>query len=209
MTTIALAIYLFFALLAFVWRAWLQYRRTGDHGFRGFSGRIGSIEWFGGGLLTLGASAGLLALVAELWGSTSQFRLFLPAPVHLGGLALMVFGAVFTLVAQVEMGSSWRVGVDSTEATELVTTGLFRWVRNPIFAAMLSVFLGLVLTVPNLIAFFGLLVSLVGIELQVRVVEEPYLTRIHGARYLSYAQRVGRFVPGLGRIKGENYPGAV
>ncbi len=201
MTTTAFAIYLLFALLAFVWRAWLQYRRTGDHGFRGFSGRIGSIEWFGGGLLTLGAFAGLLAFVAELWGSASRLRLFLPAPVHLSGLALMVFGAMVTLVAQVEMGSSWRVGVDSTEATELVTTGLFRWVRNPIFAAMLSVFLGLVLTVPNPIAFFGLVASLVGIELQVRVVEESYLTRIHGERYLWYAQRVGRFVPGLGRIK--------
>ena len=76
--------------------------------------------------------------------------------------------------------------------------------RNPIFAAMLLVSLGLVLAVPNLIAFFGLVVSLVGIELQVRGVEEPYLTRIHGERYVSYAQRVGRFVPGLGRIKPEN-----
>ena len=197
----AFVIYLCFALLAFVGRAWLQYHQTGDHGFRGFSGRIGSAEWFGGVLLTLGAFASLLALVAELGDSAPRFRLFLPTAARLGGLALMVLGAMFTLVAQVEMGSSWRVGVDSTEATELVTTGLFRWVRNPIFAAMLLVFLGLVLAVPNLIAFFGLVASLAGIELQVRGVEEPYLTRIHGERYLSYAQRVGRFVPGLGRIK--------
>ena len=118
----------------------------------------------------------------------------------------MVLGAMLTLVAQVEMGSSWRVGVDSTEATELVTTGLFRWVRNPIFTAMLLVSLGLVLAVPNLIAFFGLVVSLVGIELQVRRVEEPYSASIHGERYVSYAQRVGRFVPGLGRIKQRTIP---
>ena len=201
MTATALAIYVLFALLALVWRGWLQYRRTGDDGLRGFSGRVGSMEWLGGCLLTLGAFAGLLALVADLGGNTPVILLVLPAPLRGGGIALMVLGVVFTLVAQVEMGSSWRVGVDSTEATELVTTGLFRWVRNPIFGAMLTVFLGLLLTVPNLIACFAFIASIAGIELQVRKVEEPYLIRIHGERYLSYARRVGRFVPGFGRIE--------
>lgn len=124
----------------------------------------------------------------------------MPTPVRVSGLTLMVLGVLLALVAQLEMGPSWRVGVGATETTELVTTGLFRWVRNPIFAAMLAVFLGLALTVPSLLAVVGLIASFVGIELQVRDVEEPYLMRVHGARYRSYAQRVGRFVPGLGLI---------
>ena len=37
------------------------------------------------------------------------------------------------------------------------------------------------------------------LEIQVRVVEEPYLARTHGDAYRSYAERTGRFVPGLGR----------
>lgn len=199
MTATALAIYVVFAMLAFAWRAWLQHRRTGDPGFRGFAGRIGSLGWFGGGLLPLGTFAGLVALVADL-GGAQRFRLILPALVPLSGLALMVLGAALTLIAQVEMGSSWRIGVQSTEVTELITTGLFRWVRNPIFAAMLVVLLGVLLTVPSVIASFAFTASLVGIELHVRRVEEPYLSRIHGERYRSYAQRVGRFVPGIGRI---------
>jgi protein-S-isoprenylcysteine O-methyltransferase Ste14 len=36
--------------------------------------------------------------------------------------------------------------------------------------------------------------------MQVRYVEEPYLMRTHGRRYLAYASRVGRFVPGLGKL---------
>jgi protein-S-isoprenylcysteine O-methyltransferase Ste14 len=200
MTATALAIYVVFALLAFAWRAWLQYRRTGDPGFRGFAGRIGSVEWSGGALLTLGACAGLVAIVADLGGGAQRFRLIPPALVPVSGLALMVLGAVLTFVAQLEMGSSWRIGVQSTEVTELITTGLFRWVRNPIFAAMLVVLLGVLLTVPNLIASFAFAVSLIGSELHVRRVEEPYLIRIHGERYRAYAQRVGRFVPGIGRI---------
>ena len=36
-----------------------------------------------------------------------------------------------------EMGESWRIGVDPSETTTLVRTGVFGWVRNPIFTAML------------------------------------------------------------------------
>lgn len=49
--------------------------------------------------------------------------------------------------------------------------------------------------------FAELPISLVGLELQVRFVEEPYLLRTH-ATYASYASRVGRFLPGLGRLRG-------
>jgi protein-S-isoprenylcysteine O-methyltransferase Ste14 len=33
----------------------------------------------------------------------------------------------------------------------------------------------------------------------VRKVEEPYLATTHGAAYVDYASRVGRFVPGVGK----------
>jgi protein-S-isoprenylcysteine O-methyltransferase Ste14 len=36
--------------------------------------------------------------------------------------------------------------------------------------------------------------------LQVRAVEEPYLLSVHGDAYATYAARVGRFVPGVGRL---------
>ena len=41
---IALALLTVFGALGFVWRAWLQHRRTGSTGFRGISGRFGSAE---------------------------------------------------------------------------------------------------------------------------------------------------------------------
>jgi hypothetical protein len=39
----------------------------------------------------------------------------------------------------------------------------------------------------------------VGLQIQVRGVEEPCLRRIHGIAYAQYATGVGRFVPGIGR----------
>lgn len=116
------------------------------------------------------------------------------------GVVLYGPGLVGTLVAQVAMGRSWRIGVDESERTDLVTTGPFAIVRNPIFSAMVPAFLGLALMVPNVVALTGLLALVAAVELQVRFVEEPYLIRTHGERYLDYASRIGRFVPRSGRL---------
>jgi protein-S-isoprenylcysteine O-methyltransferase Ste14 len=75
---------------------------------------------------------------------------------------------------------------------ELVTGGPFALVRNPIFSAMVLAFLGLALLVPNAAALAGFVALVVALEVQVRLVEEPYLLRAHGARYADYAARVGR-----------------
>jgi protein-S-isoprenylcysteine O-methyltransferase Ste14 len=45
-----------------------------------------------------------------------------------------------------------------------------------------------------------LVAFLAGLEIQVRLVEEPYLIRVHGDAYRTYAARTGRFVPGVGRL---------
>ena len=82
-----------------------------------------------------------------------------------------------------------------------MTDGPFSLARNPIFAAMLPTSLGLALMVPSWVAFAGVLALFVALELQVRIVEEPYLRRTHGRPYLEYAARVGRFVPGVGRLR--------
>ena len=51
--------------------------------------------------------------------------------------------------AQLDMGESWRVGIDTTETTTLVRTGTFSLVRNPIFAAMVVFTLGETLLAPT------------------------------------------------------------
>lgn len=50
---------------------------------------------------------------------------------------------------------SWRIGVDVTERTALVTSGPFGVVRNPIFTSMLITSLGLSFAVPNALSFPG------------------------------------------------------
>jgi protein-S-isoprenylcysteine O-methyltransferase Ste14 len=54
--------------------------------------------------------------------------------------------------------------------------------------------------VPNVVAFAGFGALVLALEIQVRLVEEPYLLRAHGTAYASYAARTGRFAPGIGRL---------
>ena len=99
------------------------------------------------------------------------------------------------------MGDSWRVGIDLGESTPLITSGIFGVIRNPIFTGTLLATAGLLLLVPNYFSVAAFLALLVGLEMQVRWVEEPYLERVHGAGYRSYARIAGRFLPGIGRLR--------
>ena len=111
------------------------------------------------------------------------------------GTIVAAAGIVLTLVAQLQMGDSWRIGVDTAERTPLVTGGVFARVRNPIFSAMLLASAGLLLLVPNLVAVAAVVVLVVALQVQVRLVEEPYLRAVHGELYDGYAGTAGRFLP--------------
>ena len=193
----ALALYLVYIALAFGLRGWLQWRRTGDHGFRfgGFS--AAPAERAGAILFVIALVLGLAAPVLELVGALAAFGA-LRAPML--GTLLSLAGIAGTLHAQLAMGASWRVGVDPGERTALRTEGPFRLVRNPIFSWMILTAVGLALLVPNAASGLGLVALVVGIELQVRLVEEPHLLRTHGEAYARWASRTGRFVPGVGRL---------
>ena len=201
MATLALVLYLAYLALAFGLRTAIQLRRTGSTGFQGLGGRPGSAEWIAGVgftvALLLGAAAPVLALLDVVEPVTALDT----TAAHVAGLVLAVGGITATFYAQVAMGTSWRIGVDPAERTQLVTSGPFALVRNPIFAAMLPTALGLTLLVPSWVALAGLAGLALALELQVRVVEEPYLLKAHGGTYADYAARVGRFVPGVGQLR--------
>ncbi|HEY8545439.1 MAG TPA: isoprenylcysteine carboxylmethyltransferase family protein, partial [Acidimicrobiales bacterium] len=198
MTVAALVLYAAWFVLAFGVRTIVMLRRTGDSGFRGLSGRSGPLEVVAGVGFFVALLIGLAAPLADLAGLDPIAALDTPV-VAGAGLALATAGVVLTLLAQLSMGTSWRIGVDPGERTALVTDGAFAVVRNPIFSAMLVTAIGLALMVPNVLSAVGLVSLLVALEAQVRGVEEPYLRRVHGDAYRRYESTVGRFVPRLGR----------
>lgn len=199
MPVAALVLYLTFAVLGFGWRSWIHYRRTGSTGFSGVGGRPGSAEWFAGAGFVAAIFTGIAAPALQLVGALSPLPLLHTAWVQALGTVLATVGVAATVYAQREMGESWRIGVDPSETTTLVRRGAFKIVRNPIFTAMLVFAAGITLMTPNPLAIAGFALLLAAIELQVRIVEEPYLRHTHGATYIAYADATGRFLPGIGR----------
>ena len=197
---LALGLYALYMALAFGLRTWLQIRNTGSSGLKGISGRPGSLEWIAGVLFVVAIAIGVAGPVLDVADVLEPLDALDSAGVRATGVAIFLVGLIGTIYAQVAMGDSWRIGVDEREQTDLVTSGPFAVVRNPIFAAMLPATLGLALLVPNVVTLAGLAALWIALEIQVRLVEEPYLLRRHGDAYRNYAARVGRFVPGLGRL---------
>ncbi|MCY9783446.1 isoprenylcysteine carboxylmethyltransferase family protein [Nocardiopsis sp. EMB25] len=196
MNAIALVLYLTGLVLVFGVRTLQSWRATGDTRFRRPDTTAFSAPWWGTVLFAvaclLGAAAPVTAIATEAFAPSP--------PVAWSGIGAMASGLLLVLAAQRGMGDSWRVGVQEDEDTELVTGGLFALVRNPVFTGMAVLLVGMAVALPGPLSAAALVTLVVAVQVQVRLIEEPYLLSTHGAAYRSYAARTGRFLPGLGRL---------
>lgn len=181
-------------------RGYLLSRRTGDIGIQ-LRDAAGSPQWWSKIISTLAVLAAVAAAMASIAG-LPPFAPLDNGPFLATGLAFYGLGLAGTVASQLAMGDSWRGDVDPSQRTELVTSGPFRLVRNPILTSTSVTGLGIALMVPNAFALLFLVGIAVAEQIQVRLVEEPYLLRVHGDAYRRYAAVTGRFVPGIGRIQG-------
>ena len=165
---IALVLFAVFGVLGFGWRSWLQHRRTGSTGFRGLSGRIGSLEWIAGVGFVIALMVAVSAPILQRTNVIEPLTMLSAVWIQVTGIVVAAAGIAGTVYAQLAMGDAWRIGVDQQETTTLVHTGVFGRVRNPIYTAMFTFGLGIALLTPNHIAFawFGILFAT--IELQIR-----------------------------------------
>jgi len=84
----------------------------------------------------------------------------------------MVLSLFWILIAQFQMKKSWRIGIDEELKTELITTGLFKYSRNPIFSGIIVNLIGLFFTLPTLVSLSFFLISYILIQTQIRLEEE-------------------------------------
>ena len=77
----------------------------------------------------------------------------------------------------------------------LVTRGFYRYTRNPMYVAVLTVVMGwAALFGAAVLVGYGV-VLFVAFSFFIRLYEEPRLAREFGEEYAEYASRVGRWVP--------------
>lgn len=206
-SVLAFVLIIAFTVAALVLRSAVQYRRHGDSGWRftraSGAASITHVLMAGSALLLLAGPLAALVLGGPErpggWRPLAASGTLAGGASLVAGVTACAVGAAMTLVAQLQMGASWRIGVDPSEQTQLITGGLFRHVRNPIFTGMGLFVLGQTLLVPNVVMFAAVIAGAAGLQGQVRLVEEPYLAASHGQTYRDWAALRGRFLPGVGK----------
>jgi protein-S-isoprenylcysteine O-methyltransferase Ste14 len=185
-----------------VWRPWLQRRRHGTWGLVLFKGGVAQNVRDGMlfvlPLLLIGQAA-----VAAWWPHTlplSEADLrAAPGVRQVVGAVLLFGGLLLQAAAMLHLGASWRIGIDESARPGLVTGGLYRFTRNPIYFALIAALAGYTLLLPTLLSALILVGACVAIRQQI-LEEESYLVRTYGEQYRSYARRVGRLLPGVGKL---------
>ena len=174
------------------WRPWLHQRRYGSSGLFMFrSGRRSQ---------DVRDACALVMVVALLvQAAVSPALVVRPPAWRVLGLLLLLGGNILLVVGQLTLGASWRVGIEEGAKPGLVTAGIYGWTRNPIFLAFLAAVAGYAVLLPTPLSFALWAVFYAGVRAQIRS-EEAYLLRTYGEAFRAYARRVGRLVPGIGRI---------
>jgi len=181
---------------AFFWRSYRVWRRTGVNPYK--LGGSDSAHDFIGRLFRV-TNLAVLAVIVIYASADALYQSLVPIPwlthwvlVQIGVVLLLV-ALCWVLVAQAQMGDSWRIGIDSEVKTALVQQGIFGLSRNPIFLGMQIMLLGLLLVLPNAVTLAIAVLGVALIQIQVRL-EEDHLLRLHGEDYCAYQRRVRRWL---------------
>jgi protein-S-isoprenylcysteine O-methyltransferase Ste14 len=147
-------------------------------------------------ILTMYAAIMILIHAGNLqWASLfSRYQTLSSPLVDVTGFIIGLAGLTFCLYAQLKMGSSWRVGIDEKVKTELITTGLYKWIRNPTYLGLFLLNIGVWLIWPTWMFFLLNLLFYLFLEIQVRC-EEDYLSSVHGQQYVEYKKQTKRYLP--------------
>ena len=191
-----LALYLALFFLASSWAAraagrsvWLFGRATGRDCLAALGFRAAFALVLLGPLLQAAVPA--FRNIGPLWSVPGSALWSVP------GHCLAIAGAMLAWAGQVAMGASWRVGVAEDAVEELVTEGLYRLSRNPVFAGQLMLLAGVALASPAFPTALAVLLFWLSARGQIQT-EEQILEARYWQVYRAYRARVPRWIGASG-----------
>ena len=156
-----------------------------------FGAALGSVAFL---LIAPGVVAGLIPWWITRWEVEEPLPFW--APLRVVGAALIAVGVLALLDSFrrfVVEGLGTPAPVAPTE--ELVVSGLYRYVRNPMYVAVAATILGQALLLGQLVLFAYGAVFVAVVATFVRLYEEPTLARTYGEQYEAYKRSVPAWFP--------------
>jgi protein-S-isoprenylcysteine O-methyltransferase Ste14 len=146
------------------------------------------------------ALSGLGFLVPLIWVASPAFS-FAEYPLHAAplaaGLLCLVAGLWLFYRSHADLGTNWSYTLEVREQHHLVTHGVYRRIRHPMYTALLIYSLGQALVLPNWVAGPSYLITFVTLfAFRVRA-EEKMMLEHFGKEYAAYIPRTKRLIPGI------------
>jgi protein-S-isoprenylcysteine O-methyltransferase Ste14 len=141
--------------------------------------------------------------IATLAGAVVQFvsvllpftlrPLPLSIPLRITGAILMGLANLFFISAMITMRDNWRAGFNSSQNTNLVTSGIYSVSRNPAFVGFDILYIGCTAAFPNManIAAAATAVALFHIQI---LNEEKFCAESFGHEYTAYKTKTMRYI---------------
>lgn len=129
------------------------------------------------------------------WLGFADYRL--PGFIPWCGTAIMVAALWLFWRAHVDLGLNWSVTLEMRKEHELITHGVYRRVRHPMYTAIFLFAIAQGLLLQNWLAGWAGFVSFALLYLVRTPREEKMMREFFGESYREYTQRTGRLVPRL------------
>ena len=131
-----------------------------------------------------------------MWLVSRTLPSFTQASLHVVAMAMGIAGVMITGSALLSFRRA-RTTVNPMQpssASSLVTSGIYRYTRNPMYLGMLFVLVGWALYLANVLAFLFLPAFILYMNRFQIEPEERALTALFGQEFLQYASRVRRWI---------------
>lgn len=109
------------------------------------------------------------------------------------GIVFILFGVIIGMVSSLSLKDSWRIWIPTHETTELITSGMYRFSRNPYFSSFAIVLIGMCLYITSLYIILPNLAIIIVFHILI-LREEKYLEQKHKDTYQKYKRKVWRYL---------------
>ena len=117
----------------------------------------------------------------------------MPVNARFTGFCIGMLGDIIFLASVLCMKDSWRAGIPDKDRTKLVTSGIYRYSRNPAFLGFDFMYVGLLLMYFNLSMLAVSAFAIIMLHLQI-LQEERYLAENYEEEYREYRKHVFRYL---------------
>lgn len=147
-------------------------------------------EWAWRGPLLV--SAALLILAP--WPPPDAWLLPLRLQGAWAGIAITALGLVICIWARRTLGGNWSSAVSLKQRHELIQSGPYRYVRNPIYTGLILMFIGTGIVVNRRSALLAVVLAIAAYWIKLKQ-EEDVMQRQFPEAYAAYRQRVKALIP--------------